>query len=280
MGVSSDVILSSLPQEDEITSGLIPEQKYEVKDDSSGPANRYFTAQWTGYVPISCPKSDSRVKNKKGDFFDVDVSVVSHDEIYPVSETPEAFRERSLGLSFASPYYPYDSLPGGVISEGSSEIDDGSQKNFWCSIYAWVDAQTEIRLSIHGSVQKWIFDEAGCTPSFAERDQKMNNLVKSEAVRLSNLVYNRLKGEDTTKKTRDYGELIWTLRYYLPSQFGKYPNEVLYKALVVNETGVLGPDRGITYALKDNMMWDISVFKENLTREIPSWQGSLVDEAG
>jgi len=193
--------------------------------------------------------------------------------------TAEVWKEWIKGR--VEPYTDYPKLPDSVWYR---EIGTPSETTYNINeeIAFWIDPHTYIEVEVSSHVKSWSkYDELGCSPSVAERKSKMEALVDSEALRIARLVRKNLVGDEVSDtKTRDYGELIWTLRYYLPSQFGKYSDEVLYKALVVNETGVLGPDRGITYALKDNMMWDISAFKDNLTREIPDWQGSLVDEAG
>lgn len=232
-GISSDAIRAALPQIGDVTSGLIPEHKYEIEDSSSGPANRFLTARWAGYVPMSCPQNDYRVADEKGDWFKVDISVISHDAIYPVSGTPETYRNSALNLSGESPYEPYDALPGGVISEGSADQENGG-KNYWCSIYAWFDAQTEIRLDIDGSADKYILDEAGCSPSFAERQPRMDALVKSEATRLINLVYDRLPGGESSTSGSEYDELRNVLAGYgrEPGLWGDKKNAT--KALDLN----------------------------------------------
>jgi len=280
--VSGDVpssLISALPQSSDISSNLQVSKEWESYPTSG---NTVHTVRWGGYIPFSCPQDDYRVKNTKGDYVSGFASMNRQRKF----QTPEEFQEWVMRYPDGREMSIFDGLPGSVIASKISDVADGTQTNNEYELFMWIDPSTTVDIEVWGAVykgfndQKDIFDRLGCTPSYAERQSDMEKFAESEVIRLGKLIYGRLKGEDSTKKTRDYGELIWTLRYYLPSQFGKYSDEVLYKALVVNETGVLGPDRGITYALKDNMMWDISAFKDNLTREIPSWQGSLVDEAG
>jgi hypothetical protein len=82
---------------------------------------------------------------------------------------------------------------------------------------------------------------------------------------------------DTRPLTRDYGELIWMLKYYMPTLFDGYSDQTLYQALVLNESGSLGADQGITYRLKDNMMDDIHSFKKTLSEPVPTRQTRLID---
>ncbi len=274
-GADIQNIQSALPQNADVTSSLDITKEWKFQE-SGVSSNSDSIVTWGGYRPFSCPKEDSRVAERKGDYLSVEVDINHHDR----TQTADEHNEWVLSFPDERDMTVTESPPNSIIALSSDDSSDGDLTNNICQMYVWVDPNTRFTVKVSGQANKGIVEEAGCTPSYMERQASMQSLVRSETVRLSNLVYNRLKGEDTDDTQRDYGELIWTLRYYLPSQFGKYSDEVLYKALVINETGVLGPDRGVTYALKDNMMRDIGAFRDSFSKEIPDWQGRLVDEAG
>lgn len=198
--------------------------------------------------------------------------------LYGFMSSPDAYRQSQEKIwSEHGPVEPIPDLPGGLFwtSDEKNGFFVHSQAFLWKrpGVYGNVDVNAEYKLDTYTGIG-------------------LEKFSRDEAIRLAKLTWSRLDegtpGPDAMKPTptstpvvtRDYGELIWTLRYYLSSQFGKYPDEVLYKALVINESGVLGRDQGITYALKDNMMRDITSFRDSFSKEIPGWQGRLVDEAG
>ncbi|MDD1729730.1 MAG: hypothetical protein LUQ50_11755, partial [Methanospirillum sp.] len=198
--------------------------------------------------------------------------------LYDFMSSPEAYRQSQEKIwTEHGPVEPIPDIPGGLFwtSDERNGFFIHSQAFLWKrpGVYGNVDVNAEYKLDTYTGISLEAFS-------------------RDESLRLAKLTWSRLD-EDTTGPdaiqptptstpvtTRDYGELIWTLRYYLSNQFGKYPDEVLYKALVINESGVLGRDQGITYSLKDNMMRDIAAFKDSFSKEIPGWQGRLVDEAG
>lgn len=73
--VSGDVpssLISALPQSSDISSNLQVSKEWESYPTSG---NHVHTVRWGGYIPFSCPQNDNRVKNKKGDYVSVVVSI-------------------------------------------------------------------------------------------------------------------------------------------------------------------------------------------------------------
>ncbi len=277
--VSPEILEAALPTAADSTPGLDMHNPPGITSRSDDPQYFFLVYGWDGYFRFTCQKKSGRIDSNPGDWFKCSIRSHSIDNAASAQTlaTAEVWKDWIKGR--VEPYTDYPGLSDSVwyrVTRTPSDTNYQVEEE----IAFWVDPHTYIEVEVNGNVNSWsLYDEYGCTPSVAERKSRMDALVSSEAYRIARLVRNKLPAS-TPIPTRDYGELIWTLRYYLPNQFGSYPDDVLYKALVINESGVLGKDQGITYAIRDNMMRDISDFKESLSTDVPGWQGRLVDEAG
>lgn len=261
--IGTQNLQSALPQGPDVTPSLDITNGWKFQE-SGVSSNLDSIVTWGGYRPFSCPKENSRVAKRKGDYLIVEVFINHHDN----SQTANEHTEWVLSYPDEREMTVTDTPPNSITALSSYDSSDGELTNNICEMYVWVDPNTRFTVKVTGEANKGIVEEAGCTPSYAERQATMKTFVKSEAVRLSNLVYGRLKGdEDIVTSSSPYDPLLSLLAGYIPDPWGMYQTsdrDLLLAALQQHDT----EPEGATYILRTQLLPWYEQFQKEIKSDI------------
>ncbi|MDD1729768.1 MAG: hypothetical protein LUQ50_11950 [Methanospirillum sp.] len=219
---------SAFPTAGEATGGLEFSESPHIDHEDSQENYYYVTYGWMGYDRFTCPPGmkDGRIDKKPGDFFSVQITLNYIDN--PASAltltSPEVFREWIKGR--VEPYVDYTVFPGGVIHEEQRDTEYDHHVEDWIAF--WYDTHTYGEIRISATIRtNSLYDSNGCQPSVYERNQKIRALTRSEAERLSKLVFFRLSGgtgAETDLKTAAENRLgeVTDLYTYWSGNFADY----------------------------------------------------------